>query len=455
MPEKILFTRRGFISRGAQLLAVASAIPMFVDRSARCLAAEAAANPQGVGRPDRVLVVVQLQGGNDGLNMLVPTTNDDYYRARPTIAIAKKEALKLTDDFGLNPAADGLKKMYDAGTLAFVHAVGYPNSNRSHFRGTDIWTSAEPDSKGQTGWLGRCCEALSGPANDAKRKPLEPATAIALDLEPPRAIKGHAYVPVTFRAPNELSYRSGRDAKTQAAFGKLNAGNPSSPGNGAMDAMNDDDHRPAIPMGTHGSLAQDDDTAHFLQQSALNARLCAARIQASTSNVQNIATYPATRFAGDLKLVAQMIGSDLPTRIYYVKLNGFDTHGKQPERHTKLLGELGGGLNAFMDDLKAMGHLDRVTVMTFSEFGRRVAENGAAGTDHGAAAPLLIAGGKINAGLHGTFPSLEPGKLNRGDVPHTTDFRSVYATVLHDWMRADADAVLGKPFKTLPLYKGA
>ena len=224
----------------------------------------------------------------------------------------------------------------------------------------------------------------------------------------------------------------------------------------AMDAIDDDDHRkPAIPMGTNGSLQQDDDTASFIQRSALNARLYASRIQKSTASIKNAGTYPETGFAQDLKLVAQMIASDLPTRVYYVSLGGFDTHSNQLARQEKLLAELGGGLAAFIDDIKAMGHLDRTTVMTFSEFGRRVSENGSVGTDHGEAAPLFVAGGKIKSGFMGTFPSLASAALHRGDVPYTTDFRSVYATILKDWLRADPAAVLGKLFSTLPLFKNA
>ena len=223
-----------------------------------------------------------------------------------------------------------------------------------------------------------------------------------------------------------------------------------------MDAMDDDDHRqPRIPMGTNGSLQQDDQTAGFIQRSALNARLYASRIQKVAGDIKNAGVYPATGFAQDLKLVAQMIASELPTRVYYVKLGGFDTHSNQIARQEKLLAELAGGLAAFVDDLKALGHLDRVTVMTFSEFGRRVSENGSAGTDHGEAAPLFVAGGQIKPGFHGTFPSLAAASLHRGDVPYTTDFRCLYATLLQDWLRADPVAILGKPFHTLDLLKKA
>lgn len=456
MREHSLFSRRQFVLRGAQLLAVGATVPWFLDRSALCMAASPAEGVTGAGAPERVLVVVQLAGGNDGLNTIVPLGNDDYLRVRTKIGIGPKEALRFNDDFGVNPAAPGLKTLFDAGHLAVVHAVGYPNPNRSHFRGTDVWTSANPEGSVQTGWLGKYCDACL-PAKGAKNAPgkkqeVDPATAIAIGIEPPRALIGRSYVPLTFQSPEELTYKPAQDEKAKTAFEKLNAGVSRT---GAMDEMDDDDHRAvvALPMGTQGSLEQNDETARYLQQSALNARLYAVRIQQAASRVKNEGSYPDTKFATDLKLVAQMIGSDLPTRVYYVKLAGFDTHSNQPARQQKLLDQFSGGLAAFIDDLKAMKILDRVTVMTFSEFGRRVAENGSSGTDHGEAAPLFIAGAGIKPGFHGSFPSLAKDKLHRGDVPFTTDFRSVYATVLNDWLRTDPQAVLGKPFPPLGLFK--
>jgi uncharacterized protein (DUF1501 family) len=459
----MLYSRRLFLTRGMQMLSVAATVPAFLDRSAFCLAADHAENPQGAGRPDHILVVVQLAGGNDGLNTVVPIGNDDYYRARPVLGIPKEKALRLTDDFGVHPNAAGLKKIYDAGYLTILNAVGYPNPNRSHFRSTDIWTSAHPETVAKDGWLGKFCDACCGGADPApaasgerpgqKSQAPDPATAIALDVEPPAALVGKTYIPLTFRAPDNLAYRFARDAKSRTAFDKLNGGLAQ---NAAMDAIDDDDHRPppAMPMGTNGSLQQNDQAASFIQRSALNARLYASRIQKYTASIQNAGAYPATGFAQDLKLVAQMIASDLPTRVYYVKLGGFDTHSNQLARHEKLMTEFAGGLAAFIDDLKSMGNLDRTTVMTFSEFGRRVADNGS-GTDHGEAAPLFIAGGRTRPGFMGTFPSLAAAKLHRGDVPYTTDFRSLYATILKEWLRTDPVAILGQPFKTLDLFRNA
>jgi uncharacterized protein (DUF1501 family) len=448
MNDSPFFSRRLFLRRGVQMLSVAGTVPLFLDRSARAMAAEFADNPQGAGRPDRVLVIVQLAGGNDGLNTVVPYANDDYYKARPRLGIRKERALKLNDEFGLHPAAAGFKELYDNGQLAIVHAVGYPNPNRSHFRSTDIWATAEPERVAQTGWLGKyfdaCCSGSDPGAGAAKgeKKDPDPGAAVALVNEPPLALVGKEYIPLAFRSPESLTFQgAGRNESLKDAFEKLNDVDP-------------DDHDER--MMESKPKADTDEQEDFLQRTALNARVYAEQIKATAAKVQNQAKYPnGNRLAADLKLVAQMIASGLPTRVYYVTLGGFDTHSNQPFRHQNLLSTLTSALNAFTKDLQALGHLDRTTVMTFSEFGRRVAENGSQGTDHGEAAPLFVIGGRVKAGFHGTFPELAPGKLRRGDVPFTTDFRRLYATMLRDWLKADDAKVLGKKFETLGVLKQA
>src|SRR5258707_137140 len=253
-----IFSRRSFLTRGASVISAAGTIPLFLDHSGRVLAAEFANNPQGVGRPDKVLVIVQLAGGNDGLNPVVPMRNDDYYRARPRLGIARNKALKLNDDFGVHPSATGFKKLYDAGLLAICNSVGYPNHNRSHFRATDIWSSAEPEKASHAGWLGRyfdaCCSGADpGQPAGAKStpKPADPAAAIALTNAPPIALEGDKFIPITFRNPESLTYREGqKNGAIKSAFEKLNDGGMTELG------MDDDDHKrlPKIPYGTEGSL---------------------------------------------------------------------------------------------------------------------------------------------------------------------------------------------------------
>jgi uncharacterized protein (DUF1501 family) len=431
----IVYSRRLFMSRGVQLLSVAGTIPFFLDHSAHCLAAEYANNPAGAGRPDdHVLVVIQLAGGNDGLNTVVPLGNDDYYSARPRLGVAKNAALKLTDDWGLHPAAAGFKKLYDAGDLAIVHAVGYPNVNRSHFRATDIWTTAQPERLGTTGWLGRYCDNTCAGADPGHApKQIEPSLAIAFGDEPPPALQGSKYIPLTFASARRgPAPRTARGAMMQPDSTTKMSDDPA-----AMDAS---------PLSAAGKAEQ------FLERTALNARVYAEKIRQASASVQNKATYPQSQLANDLKLVAQLIASGMPTRVYYVKLGGFDTHANQLQSHPALLDQLTGGLAAFIDDLKQLGQLDRVTTMTFSEFGRRVKENGS-GTDHGEASPMFIAGGRVKPGIHGTFPGLAPEKLSRGDVAFTTDFRRVYSTLLRDWLGADDAKILGRQFEPMELLR--
>jgi len=441
-PSDILYSRRLFMSRGMQLLSVAGTLPLFLDHGARCMAADYAANPAGAGRPDdHVLVVVQLAGGNDGLNTVVPLGNDDYYAARPRLGVAKSAALKLTDEWGVHPAASGLKKLYDAGDLAIVHAVGYPNANRSHFRATDIWTSAEPERLLATGWLGRYCDAsCAGEDPGQSKRKDDPAMAIAFDSEPPPALQGAKYVPLTF---------GGAAGRPAYGGGQMRGAGPMA-GGAASRAGGDDS---AGDMSASAPSAADR-AEQFIHRTALNARVYAERIRQASTSIESKATYPQTPLARDLKLVAQLIASGMPTRIYYVKLGGFDTHANQAQSHPALLDQLGGGVAAFIDDLRQLGHLDRVTLMTFSEFGRRVKENGS-GTDHGEAAPMFLAGGRIKPGLHGTFPGLAPEKLSRGDVAFTTDFRRVYATLLNGWLGADDAKVLGRKFEPMDILKNA
>jgi uncharacterized protein (DUF1501 family) len=459
MNNDLLFSRRLFLSRGVQLLSVAGTVPLFLDRSGRAMAAEFAANPQGVGRPDRIMVVLQLAGGNDGLNTVVPISNDDYYKARPRLGIDKKKALKVSDDFGFHPSATGFKKLFEDGHMAIVHAVGYPNPNRSHFRGTDIWATAEPDKVAQTGWLGRyfdsCCSGADpGPAANAKKdKAAEPNSAVALTNDPPTALQGAKYIPIAFRNLEGLSYRDGaKNPAVHRAFEKLNDVD--------ADEMSDQDHKmmqerqKKLITPVTGAQPREQ-TEEFLQRTALNARVYADQIRKTATTVQNKANYPQSRLAADLKLVAQMIASGAPTRVYYVTLGGFDTHSNQEFRHNQLMTQLTGALEAFISDLKGLGHFDRTVIMTFSEFGRRVSENGSQGTDHGEAAPLFMFGGPIKPGFQGQFPDLAPAKLHRGDVPFTMDFRRIYATVLRDWLKADDVKILGRKFEPLPLFKMA
>lgn len=409
-------TRREFLNRGLTLVGSAATIPVFLGHSARALAAQASTR-KSTGEP--VLVVLQLAGGNDGLNTIVPLGNERYEKHRPQLAVRKSAALALTDDYGLHPSLTGLKSLYDDGLLAVVQGVGYPNPNRSHFKSMDIWQTASPDGRQHTGWLGRYFDNCCG--GEPK-----PERGIALTSETPLAMRGRRFQPVAFQRPESLTWGAerrgrGRDEPAMRAFEALNA--------------------PPRRRPPAGELA-------YLQRASMDARLSARQIQDAARGRGG--SYPGSPLAGSLRTVARMISSDMPTRIYYVSQGGYDTHAGQAGRHAQLLTQLGDALKAFVADLKASGQFDRVTIMTFSEFGRRVAENASGGTDHGTAAPMFVIGKRVRPGLHGTFPSLET--LDAGDLIFTTDFRSVYASVLRDGLGTPPGAVVGAEFAPLALF---
>jgi uncharacterized protein (DUF1501 family) len=413
------FGRREFLRAAAAFVALTPTVPAFLSQTVQ-------AAKRGGGRKfsadERILVVLQLAGGNDGLNTVVPVTNGLYYKVRPKLAVPRDKTLKLDDDFALHGAAEGLKKLHDAGLLAVVHGVGYPNPNRSHFRSMDIWHTAAPDGRRYEGWLGRyfdnSCRGADGCSAEA---------AIALMEEAPLALRGQRFLPLAFEKPDKLGWMAATD---MPATGKVVAGlNQPRP----VDAP-----QPQTPL-------------QYLRRVGLTARMSAERIQWATQHGRAGWEFPKSEVGRNLEIVAKLIAAGLPTRVYYVSHGGYDTHANQANRHERLLRELGEALYAFLAAMKAQGNLDRVLLLSFSEFGRRVAENGSQGTDHGAAAATFLAGGRVTAGLHGTPPDL--ASLDDGDLRHTTDFRSLYATVLGDWLGINPTALLGGEFARLPLLR--
>lgn len=444
MYELPVHTRRDFIARGLTLLSGVATVPAFIDATASSLFAaepDAARGKKPARRDDqRILVVVQLAGGNDGLNTVVPYTHDAYYRARPRIAIAKQDALKLNDKLGLHPAATGMKQLFDDGLLSIVQGVGYPNPDRSHFVATDIWSTASPNGQHHEGWIGRFFDCTC-----SGKDPCDPRLGIALTTEAPLALQGRRFSPVSFDSPDQLSWRGPDGSRA---------------GQAAFEALNEAEEVPkgADRLTESGALA-------FLQRTAMDARASARQIQQAAgggggraarlgrSPVGGKVRRNGGQLGQQLAMVHRMIAADLPTRVYYVSLGGFDTHAGQLGRHQQLMTQLGDALVEFVDALKNDGLLDRVLIMTFSEFGRRVAENASQGTDHGAAAPLFVVGSGVQPGLIGQHPSLDPNKLDRGDVKWQIDFRAVYATVLQHWLGANARQILGGTFAPIKLLK--
>ena len=397
--------RREFLQRGlagATLLATAPTLPGFLTRTALAATRE---------RRQRCLVVVQLTGGNDGLNTVIPYADDRYHRARPTLRVGENEVLRLSDTLGLHPDLAGFRTLFDDGLLGIVNNVGYPNPDRSHFRAMDIWHTADPALKAtDDGWLGRVAERIS--AGDA------PPVLHLDDDALPLALRSR-----TLATPSVADVGA---FKLQAAAEQI-APAIAAPRNSASDEL------------------------LFVQRVAVASCATARRIEAAGALAGAQAAYPDYGLARRLRQIAQLIAGDFGPRVYYTSLDGFDTHARQRLAHGPLLRELGDSVAAFYADLRARGMADGVLLMTFSEFGRRVAENASQGTDHGAAAPLFLVGPGCRSGLLGAAPDL--AALDDGDVRFQTDFRSVYAAILSQWLQIPAESVLGAGIAAAPVLR--
>ncbi|HTS16688.1 MAG TPA: DUF1501 domain-containing protein [Verrucomicrobiae bacterium] len=435
MTKEIIQTRREFLRRSLFFLATSYSAPFFLTRTVLALdSARANASTASLpGMPDeRVLVVVQMGGGNDGLNTVVPYGLDDYYRVRNTIYIEPDRVLKLNDTVGLHPNLARLKAMYDDGRMAIVQGVGYPNPDRSHFRSMEIWHTADPQSKTVAyGWLGRYVDNEC-PGCDAQANRINPMGAIGLNSEMPLALKSRRGLSIAMDNPDAFRWtplaEEARDPKHAAAtFEKLNH---------VVTASLD-----------NPEIARLD----FLSRVAMNAELSSTRIREIVKKYKPgpVRSYPNSGLARQLQTVAELIGGGLDTRVYYVSLGGFDTHANELGTHGRLMTELSEGIDAFYSDLDRQGNGDRVLTMTFSEFGRRVAQNASDGTDHGTAAPMFLFGRCVKPGIYGTHPDLQPDKLDHGDLKFATDFRSVYSTVLENWLGAKSAPILGQSFEKL------
>jgi uncharacterized protein (DUF1501 family) len=431
-------TRREFLRTTVLGGALSWTVPAFLSNTFSALQAAAAGSATQIttGKDSTILVVLQMAGGNDGLNTVVPFTNDFYHRARPRLRLQPNDVLKLNDGIGLHPSLTGFKSLYDAGNLSVIQGVGYPNPNRSHFRSTEIWQTASDEAKfEQYGWIGRyfdnCCKGA------------DPTVGVSIGRQTPQAFAAKTPTGVSLENPQSYRYMAGEGGgngagNTEESFRKMNAS---------------DEEMDSNSGGTIGSIAgatkQHDSALDFLERTAMDAQMSSDKIIAISNKVQNKANYPGNQLANSLKLVARLIGGGLPTRIYYVSQGGYDTHANQVGTQQRLLQELGGSVKAFVEDLQVQGNMGRVLIMTFSEFGRRVAENANGGTDHGAAAPMFVIGNKVKAGLLGTYPSLAPNDLTNGDVKYTVDFRSVYAGVLESWLKTPSAPILGRQFQPL------
>lgn len=412
--------RRDFLKRGVTFvsLSLASSHMMMQTSNAGNSVFAQASNLSG---EDRMLVIIQLGGGNDGLNTVVPYSNGLYYDARPNLAIPESDVLTINNEIGLNPNMANFKKFYDEGKMAIVQGVGYPNPNRSHFRSTDIWETANPETVVGTGWLGNYLDATLCESNCSTNVP---AASIGRAL--PLSLRGEQIVVPSianlesFQFQTNERYPQDHDAQVNTVL-----------------AINE-------------SMSDGDSYGATVANTGLSALRSADTIQEAASQYNSAVEYPQNPFAQGLQLIAQLIGGGLGTQIMHVSIGGFDTHAEQPEMHANLLSSVDTGVAAFYEDLVNMGVADDVLLMSFSEFGRRVRENGSSGTDHGTSAPMFILGNPTIAGLYGEHPGLDTNSLdNNGDMLHNVDFRSVYSTVLESWLGVDPADILGARYENL------
>ena len=399
--------RRHFIKQtlaGSAVISLSGAVPQFLLGASR-----------GENREEKIMVVVQLSGGNDGLNTVIPYGDDEYYKNRFTLAIEKNAVRKIDDHVGFHPALGGFDQLMQDNKLAVVQGVGYPNPNRSHFESMDLWhTAHRMEEQNPIGWIGRSVEENMAASN-------LPALHLGRELQP-LALKTEKKPVPSIRSIDNFKLNALGDKKVKDKLAALIK----------------------QPRKTDNSLLS------YIHDSANVALETSHKLEGITSKGKSEFKYPQTDLGRNLSVIANLIGSGLSTRIYYVTLDGFDTHSNQGESHRSLLADLGDSVSAFMKQIDAQGDGERVALLSFSEFGRRVRENASRGTDHGAAAPCFVCGAGVKSGLIGKHPSLKD--LDEGDMKFKIDYRSVYSDLLENWLGFDAEPLVGGKFKPVGLF---
>ncbi|MEN7549552.1 DUF1501 domain-containing protein [Rapidithrix thailandica] len=401
---KTYTNRRRFLKNSALATAGASLIPGFLKAFERQQLSPA---PH---EREKILVVVQLSGGNDGLNTVIPYRNDIYYRSRPNIALPKEKVLNLNGEQGLHPSLLPLKRLYDQGWLSILNEVGYPNPDRSHFRSMDIWqTGSSASEYWNTGWLGRyldaCCQG-------------HPHQAIDVDDTLSLALKGKQVKGLAMHDPKKLS------------------------------RMVQQEHIQTLTTHYKEKPPHDNTNLHYLYKTLSETVSSAEYLQEKVKKAKSSQDYPQSAFAKNLQTIAQLINAGASTKVYYTSLSGFDTHVNQDIRQKRMLESYASGIEAFVKDLQQGGTFEEVLILTFSEFGRRVEENASKGTDHGTANNLFVIGKSLKqAGVYNPAPNLT--QLDHGDLIYSIDFREVYASILEKWLDLPGKQVLGRAFQPL------
>ncbi|HJN43347.1 MAG: DUF1501 domain-containing protein [Vicinamibacterales bacterium] len=411
--------RRDFMRQGLYGIGVTAALPWVFRDSSTALAMQALAGGQET-HPDRIMVVLELSGGNDGLNTVVPYGNDEYYQLRPSLAVPARAVLPIDDDLGFNPQLRGLRQLYDEGQVAIINGCGYPNPSMSHFTAMDWWHSAVPHQSEQLGWVGRLADAV--------RPTPQENFIVNITTKMANAVQAGVHAPVVFNDPDRFQ-RQGSDTALMAAK-ELDAKMPDAAAGGALG---------------------------FVESISRNAATGSVLVREAIGSYSTPVDYGDGGDSTSLPKVAALIDGGLPTRFYYINYGGFDHHSNQDASHARLLLGLGDALKGFFEDMERIGRADDVAMMIFSEFGRRPGQNASDGTDHGTAGPMFILGKHVTGGLYGAYPSLTDLDVifgyEDGNLKFTTDFRRVYATMIKEWMGYDdTDTLLRGDFAPLGVF---
>ena len=403
-------SRRRFIGNGLSFISLSLTMPNFLMQAA---SAQTAKN-------GKILVVLEMSGGNDGLNTVIPISDANYAKARPGIGIKESDAVKIGNNLALHPNLKPLGEMFEKGQVAIVNGAGYPQPNRSHFESMDIWQTGDPNHTNveRTGWMARYFDEMGHLKSD-------PLSGVTLGSTLPLALWKEASPASVIGNVNDFGFNIRADDRDKQ-----------------LTALRE--------LYAQGTVANG--PAEFVrqvgQETYQSSDLIREAIKRYDYKAGDKAEYPRNNGLGEgLKTVARLVTGEVPTRIYYLSIGGFDTHANQSGGHAYLLGQVADAIAAFYRDLALQGRDKDVMLMTFSEFGRRVKENGSGGTDHGAAGPMFVVGSSLKGGVYGAYPSLED--LDDGDLKFTTDFRSVYSTLLGNWLGTDAGKVLGGNFAPL------
>ena len=395
-------------------LGLGAGLPIFLNRTSAALTAQALQGTSFEKHPERILVVLELSGGNDGLNTVVPYGDAEYYRVRPKLGIPEANVIKIADGFGFNPSMVGFERLYKEGLLAVVHGCGYDHPSLSHFSSMGYWHSGVPNGGDSRGWLGRLAdEGYKSPTRNL---------IVNLGNSQSMAVRANRHAPLVFDDPARFR-REGTDVQKHAL------------------------------MDLSHARTTTNSTLDFLASMAQNATESADFVRQASAAYRTPVDYGVGGFGGNLQRIAAMIAAGMPARIYYTSYQGnsFDTHVQQADLHARLLMYTADSVRAFMEDMKRIGRADDVAVMMFTEFGRRVEENGSLGTDHGTATPMFIVGKGVKGGLYSPHPSLTD--LDDGNLKMTTDFRRVYATMIKEWLGyEDTQLVLKGKFDPLGVF---